>query len=205
MDLPFFFRGFILGFSIAAPVGPIGVLCIRRTLMQGRMIGFVSGLGAASADLFYGAIAAFSLTTISSFLTGQQFWLSLIGGGFLIYLGTKTFLEKPTDTAVKNESDGWQGAFVSTLFLTLTNPITILAFTAMFAGLGFAQGTQRYSFAAVEIVTGVFSGSAAWWGILSLSVGFLREKFSTTTMIWVNRISGVIILLFGLWAIINIF
>jgi threonine/homoserine/homoserine lactone efflux protein len=204
MEVPLFLQGFILGFSIAAPVGPIGVLCIRRTLAQGRLVGFVSGLGAASADMFYGSIAAFGLTAISALLVSKQFILSLVGGGFLLYLGVKTFLEKPASEPAKAEATGLWGAFVSTLFLTLTNPMTIIAFVAMFAGLGLGRNTDAYVLSAIKIVLGVFLGSATWWLILSQGVGFFRDRFTPRAMLWVNRISGLIIMGFGVAALVSL-
>src|SRR5690349_8522723 len=121
-------KGLIIGFSIAAPVGPIGILCIRRTLEHGRFIGFVSGLGAATADGVYGLIAGLGLTVITNFLIGQQWWLQIIGGAFLCYLGVKIFFSKPSNTSAKAEGDKPFTAYVSTLFLTITNPVTILSF-----------------------------------------------------------------------------
>ena len=194
-----FFKGLALGFSIAAPVGVIGVLCIKRTLTQGQLAGFVSGLGAATADGLYGCIAGFGLTFVSRFLTAQQFWLRLIGGVFLCYLGIKTFLDKPAkETSVKKSS--LINAYRSTFFLTLTNPITILSFTAIFAGMGLATTTYR---SAALLIAGVFFGSAAWWLILSSSVRLLRLKLTPRILILINRASGIILLTFGLLALLR--
>ena len=118
MDFSLFLRGLVIGFSIAAPVGPIGVLCIRRTLAEGQMYGLVSGLGAATADALYGCVAAFGLTFISSFLIGYKLLLSLIGGLFLLYLGIKTLLSQPAEDAAKAEGKGLPGAYASTFLLT---------------------------------------------------------------------------------------
>lgn len=204
MDLTFLFRGILIGFSIAAPVGPIGVLCIRRTLADGRAAGLVSGLGAATADALYGCVAGFGLTLISNFLVRQQWWLGLIGGLFLCYLGGKTLLSKPAEQAASAKGSGLLGAYASTFFLTVTNPVTILAFAAIFAGLGLANTRGDYGAAAV-LVLGVFLGSAAWWLLLSGGVSLLRERFTATGLQWVNRISGVIILGFGLFALTTLF
>jgi threonine/homoserine/homoserine lactone efflux protein len=193
-------RGFILGLAIAAPVGPIGVLCIRRTLAQGRLFGFVSGLGAATADAIYGCIAALGLTAISALLVRQQDLLRLLGGLFLCYLGVKTLLARPADRSAAPEGQGLGRACFSTLLLTLTNPITILSFVAVFAGLGVGRASNGYS-AAAAIVLGVFLGSAAWWFLLSGGVSLVRDKFDARAMLWVNRISGTIILGFGLVAL----
>ncbi|HTX78114.1 MAG TPA: LysE family transporter [Longilinea sp.] len=204
MDISFLFRGLVIGFSIAAPVGPIGVLCIRRTLAEGRAAGLVSGLGAATADALYGCVAGFGLAFISSFLVAQQFWLRLIGGMFLCYLGIKTLLAKPAEQAAVVKGNSLAGAYASTFFLTLTNPMTILSFAAIFAGLGLASTGRDYASAGV-LVLGVFLGSALWWLMLSGGVGVFRGKFNLQGLQWINRISGVIIAGFGLFALISIF
>lgn len=204
MDLTFLFRGILIGFSIAAPVGPIGVLCIRRTLANGRAAGLVSGLGAATADALYGCVAGFGLTLISNFLVQQQWWWGLIGGLFLCYLGVKTLLSKPAEQAASAKGTGLLGTYASTFFLTVTNPMTILAFAAIFAGLGLANTSGSYGSAAI-LVLGVFLGSALWWLLLSGGVSLLRERFTTTGLHWVNRVSGVIILGFGLFALSTLF
>ncbi|MBL8062985.1 MAG: LysE family transporter [Anaerolineales bacterium] len=192
-----FLRAFIIGISIAAPVGPIGVLCIRRTLANGKLAGFLSGLGAASADMVYGAVAAFGLSAITSLLVDNAIWLRVIGGLFLLYLGYKTFREKPAEQAAQSAQGGLASMYFSTFFLTITNPMTILAFAAIFAGtmLGKLVGSP------MVMVAGVFAGSAAWWLTLSLGVGFLRDRLNQTHMTWINRISGAIIFLFGLFAL----
>lgn len=192
-----FLQGLIIGFSIAAPVGPIGVLCIRRTLAGGRTIGFLSGLGAATADAVYGSIAGFGLTFIASFLLDQQLWFSLVGGGFLCYLGVKTFLTPPAKTAAPAKGGGLWGAYGSTFFLTLTNPATILSFAAVFAGLGLANTNRSYITAGI-LVLGVFLGSALWWLLLSGGVGLLRRQITPVWLGWVNKLSGAIITGFGL-------
>ena len=195
-----FLRGFLIGFAIAAPVGPIGVLCIRRTLANGRLIGFVSGLGAATADMFYGAVAAFGLTAIQDILVGQQFWLHLLGGLFLIYLGARTFLTKPVDKRVTTDvKRGSLSAYLSALGLTLTNPATIISFTVVFAGI-LPSSVVRGS-SSLALILGVFSGSATWWLTLSGIVGWFRERFTPAWMTWVNRIAGIVILGFGLTAL----
>ncbi len=205
MDITILLRGIIIGFSIAAPVGPIGVLCIRRTLGDGRAVGFTSGMGAATADALYGCVAAFGLTLVSDFLIGQKFWLSLIGGLFLIYLGVKTFTSHPAESSSPDSprGRGLIAAYASTLFLTLTNPATILSFLVIFAGLGIVNET-RNSLAAFILVIGVFIGSALWWLTLSLGVGIFRDRFDTAAMTWVNRISGMIIGAFGIVALLSL-
>jgi len=199
----FFLRGLIIGFSIAAPVGPIGVLCIRRTLADGRASGLISGLGAATADAIYGSIAGFGLTFISSLLIRQQGWLRLVGGSFLCYLGLKTFFARPAEQPATAKGNDLLGAYASTFFLTLTNPMTILSFAAIFAGLGVGSASGNY-FSAGILVLGVFIGSALWWLILSSGVGMIWKKFNPLGLRWINRISGIIITAFGLFVLLSL-
>ena len=199
----FLLRGIILGFSIAAPVGPIGVLCIRRTLAEGRASGFVSGLGAATADAIYGCVAGFGLTFISSFLVNQQVWLRLVGGAFLCYLGIRTFLARPADQAAPAQGNGLIGAYGSTFLLTLTNPMTILSFAAAFAGLGLADIGGEFGSAAM-LVLGVFAGSTLWWLGLNGVVSLFRTRFDARALRWVTRASGITIAGFGLFALLSI-
>ena len=205
MDLSFLLRGLVIGFSIAAPVGPIGVLCIRRTLADGRAAGLVSGLGAASADACYGFIAAFGLTFISNFLIDQKLWLQLFGGAFLCYLGIRTFLAQPATQAqlTSTESRGLLASYSSTLLLTLTNPMTILSFVGIFIALGLASASGNYATAAI-LVIGVFLGSASWWLLLSGGVSLLRSRIDSRALGWVNRISGVVITAFGVAALASL-
>ena len=159
MDADLWLRGLVIGLAIAAPVGPIGVLCIRRTLAEGRAIGFASGLGAATADAFYGSIAGLGITSLSSFLVGGTGFLRFFGGLFLIYLGVRTFLARPTERAAATSRGGLPAAYASTFLLTLANPATILSFAAVFAGLGAGSAGRGYA-AALLLVGGVFCGSA---------------------------------------------
>lgn len=196
-------KGLIIGFSIAAPVGPIGVLCIRRTLAEGRISGFVSGMGAATADALYGCIAGFGVTVVSNVLIGHQGWLRIVGGLFLLVLGVKTFLSQPSDAPPEATGKGLAGAYASTLFLTLTNPVTILAFAAIFAGLGLGNIGEDYT-AGMLLVLGVFLGSACWWLFLSNGIGLFRTWFNGPRLRWVNRLSGVIIAGFGFLAFLSL-
>lgn len=190
----------MIGFSIAAPVGPIGVLCIRRTLGEGRRVGFVSGLGAATADAIYGCIAGFGLTVVSGFLVDQQGWIRLAGGLFLCYLGVRSFFTEPAKRAEPSPGSRPFSAYGSTFLLTLTNPMTILSFAAVFAGLGLLEGGRDY-LAATFLVCGVFVGSALWWFALSGVASLLRERFDVRMVRRVNRISGVVLAVFGLTAL----
>ena len=201
MDFSLLVRGFILGFAIAAPVGPIGLLCIQRTLNQGQLVGLASGLGAATADAFYGAVAAFGLTLVSAFLIEQQFWLALVGGIFLLLPGRAHLPGQPSAArAANSEAKGVGGAYMSTFLLTITNPMTILAFVAIFAGAGLATAGGD-ALAAAWMVVGVFLGSATWWFLLSGGVSLLRSHINGTVLLWVNRAAGAILVIFGVLAI----
>ena len=191
-------QGAVLGFSIAAPVGPIAILLIRRTLSQGLFVGAVSGLGAASADAFYGAIVGFGLASLHNALIKMQFFLSILGGAFLVFLGIKTLFAKPTSQASEpTGGQGVAGAFLSTFLLTLSNPMTLLAFAAVITALGLKTGVDYPT--AVSFVTGVFIGSAAWYLALTALVSQARTRMNEATFRIINQISGIIILGFGIY------
>jgi threonine/homoserine/homoserine lactone efflux protein len=199
MALNFFVRGLVLGFSIAAPVGPIGVLCIRRSIADGQKIGLATGLGAASADAIYGCVAAFGLTAISNFLIGQKFWLGFLGGLFLCYLGVRTFLSRVFEAPAPARSSGLFSAFLSTFFLTVTNPMTILAFVAIFAALGLGELPDYFN--ASALVGGVFAGSALWWLLLSSGAAVFGRRLGAGWMRFLNRFSGTVIFAFGVYSL----
>jgi threonine/homoserine/homoserine lactone efflux protein len=203
MDASFFIRGLIIGLSIAATVGPMSILCIQRTLYKGQLYGLISGLGVATADAVYGSIAGFGLTLIASFLVSQQAWIRLIGGLFLVYLGLKALLARPAERAAAAKANSFVGAYASTFLLTLTNPLTILSFAAIFAGIGVGGASKSYVSATI-VVLGVFIGSALWWCILTGGINLLRGKFTSQWLFWINRISGVIIMLFGVLALLSL-
>lgn len=190
----------MIGFSVAAPVGPIGILCINRTLSKGRVHGFVSGRGAATADAVYGCIAAFGLTFITTFLLTQKIWLQLIGGLFLCYLGVQTFRSQPAEHAAAAKGEGLLCSYTSILLLTVTNPMTILFFIGVFSGVGISKSAFDVA-SALTMVAGVFLGSACWWLSLSFGISLARSKFTNNSLIWVNRISGAVILTFGIFAL----
>lgn len=200
MDLSLFVRGAVIGLAIAAPVGPIGVLCIRRTLADGQLTGFVSGLGAATADLIYGSVAVLGLTALADLLVGVSFWTRLVGGLFLCYLGVRTLREVPAERPAEATARGLAGAYASTLLLTITNPATIIAFAAVFAGLGAASAASGYA-EGLLMVAGVFTGSALWWLILSGATGLLRTRMTPGALRWVNIAAGAVILVFGVVAL----
>jgi len=196
-----FAKGLLFGFLLAATVGPMWVLCFRRTLAQGALAGFVSGMGIAVADGLYGAVAAFGLTAISGFLLQHSFWIGLVGGVFLLYLGVKTLLSRPAvNESIENPAGLAQG-FLSTFGLTLANPPTILAFAAIFAGLGLAS--SDYATAAF-VVLGVFLGSASWWIVLAAGAGWLRGRIGPALFRAINIFSGVSILAFAAWQLATV-
>ena len=195
-------RGLIIGFSVAAPVGPIGVLCIRRTLAQGRLTGFISGLGAATADATYSAIAAFGLAIIAGALVREQRAIRLVGGLFLCYLGLRFLLSRAASDQAQVSGKGLPGAYASTLLLTLANPATILSFAAVFAGLGIGLTGGHGGYASAALTTlGVFTGSTLWWLLLSGGVNLLRARLTPGALRWVNRLSGAILIAFALVAL----
>lgn len=195
----------IMGFAIAAPVGPIGILCIRRTLANGISHGIASGFGAATADAIYGSLIAFGLTAITAFLLDLGVLLNLIGGAFLLYLGITTIRSTVAIDDKAAEPPAQKGLlynYASTLALTITNPMTILVFLGIFAGFGDTLVGSGVS--AVIIVLGVFLGSATWWLFLSLGMGLLRTRITPKMLIWVNRISGLLICGFAIRILIGV-
>lgn len=198
-------KGVVIGFVIAAPVGPIGVLCARRTLMHGRRAGFFSGMGAATADIFYGFIAAFGLTFISNFLVHQQFWFRLVGGILLCMIGLRTLMLKSPGQGNHEPKTAkrYAAMYSSTFLLTLTNPMTIFSFAAVFAGFGLA-GTTNTAFSAATLVLGVFLGSCLWWLMIVGIFTLFKEKVKHHEMQWVNRAAGTIISCSGFLALLSL-
>jgi threonine/homoserine/homoserine lactone efflux protein len=203
MTVILFLKGVVVGFSMAVPVGPIGILCIRRTLLEGRLSGFVSALGLATADVVFGCIAGFGLTFISDFLISQQFWLRLIGGLFLCAIGLKVLMTKFVEREAPSRGKGLVGAYTSMFFLTLTYPMTVLIFLGVFAGLGIGSARGNY-LSIAALVLGVFAGSMLWWAILSSLIGSLRDKFKIQNWQWVNKISGILVIAFGLAVLLSL-
>jgi threonine/homoserine/homoserine lactone efflux protein len=195
-------KGLAVGLAIAAPVGPIGLLCIRRTLSDGQRYGLAAGLGAATADACYGVIAGFGLTFLSRFLLTQHFWLTLGGGVFLCYLGGRTALARPPERTIGADPGQLRSAFFSTLLLTLANPMTIMSFTAVFAGLGL--GTRPAYGLATALVAGIFLGSALWWLLLSSATSLLRSRLNVQWLRGVNWVSAALLFGFGLYALAHL-
>lgn len=203
MAISYFIKGILIGFSLAIPVGPIGLLLIRRTLTHGRMAGLVSGLGAATADGIYGSIAGFGLTLFSNFLMNNSLVLRLMGGAFLCYLGVRIFISKPREKTTKGTEHGSIGNYLSTLILTLTNPLTIISFAALFAASGAVSVPGEPHLTGI-LILGVFCGSSLWWVILSGIISLFHGKLNTAGILILNKISGAIIAAFGLMIFISI-
>jgi threonine/homoserine/homoserine lactone efflux protein len=200
MSGPLLLKSLVLGLSIAAPVGPIGILCIRRSLVDGWIAGLICGLGAATADAMYGALGAFALNSISAWLVRGRVWMTIAGSAFLLYLGVRIFRSAPPETTATAAGSA-TGAYVSTFLLTLANPLTILSFAAAFAGMG--AGAVGYG-GVVTMLVGVFVGSAAWWLILTSVAGAARSRLSPPLFVAINRVSGALLTGFGLYTVMSL-
>ena len=197
MLIGFLLKGMLVGIVIAVPVGPVGILCIRRTILDGRLPGLFSGLGAASADSLFGIIAGFGLTFISDLLFDYQDWLRIGAAAFLLYVGITALMNDPTErTRSGSDPEGLFGDFASTFALTITNPITIISFIAIFGAIGFTGEDATLTHATI-LVAGVWLGSFFWWIGLVAGAGVLRMTFQRRHLVWINRGSGGILVMSG--------
>ena len=202
MEITIFLKGICIGFALAVPIGPIGIMCIRKTLTEGRLRGLIIGLGAATADLIYGTVAAFGLTFISNALFNQRVWIRLVGGTLFLLIGIRAFRARPSKSNLSFNSKGAFGSYISTVFLTLTNPLTIFAFVAVFAALGLGKGLDYFSTSA--LVIGVFIGSSLWFLSLNSGATIFRKKLNLARLRWINRIAGILIMISGIIAIASL-
>jgi len=198
MEMSFFWKGLLFGLLVTIPIGPTGILCIQRTLQFGRISGWISGLGVVVADLIYASFAAFSLTVVSNFVVTGHFWLRLIGGAILLYLGVKTFMAKVSEVMTTAHTT-LLNDFISTFFLMMTNPMTIVGFIVLFASFGLSNIEENF-WNSTALVLGVGFGSVMGWGLICEIVAIFRDKMTSQVMRWVNRIAGVLIIAFGLAA-----
>ncbi|MGA2431701.1 MAG: LysE family translocator [Candidatus Acidiferrum sp.] len=198
-DLELLTKGVLAGLAISAPVGPVNVLCISRTLSKGRSAGLISGLGAAAADTVYGAVAGFSISFVIEFLVREEFWIRLCGGTLLIAIGILYYFKKPQSLHEPGESSA-HSDFVSAFLLNLTNPTTVLSFLALLAALG--MGHHRARWLTVLLIAGIFSGAMLWWLALASTTGHFRDRFDDRAMLWMNRIGGLAIGAFGILTVI---
>jgi threonine/homoserine/homoserine lactone efflux protein len=204
MDIFLFVKGIAVGFAIAAPVGPVGILCIQRSLTKGVLYGLVSGMGAAFADAIFGAIAAFGVSFVADFLDSERFWFQFGGGSLLLVMGCHTLIIPWRDPARAAEAADLAQDSISTFVLTLTNPITIFSLTAVFVAVGITTGTETFSGGAL-VTAGVFSGSALWWSMLCSGVGVFRSVMSSSYLRFIHKASGVVMLIFGAGVLIHVF
>jgi len=202
----FIIKGLIIGFLASIPLGPVGVLCIQRTINKGRIHGVVSGMGAATIDSFFALVAALGLTYIINFIEEQHFFIQLIGGGILIFLGAKIFNTNPIKQIRRHrrKKNKLIEDYFSILFLTLSNPLAVFLFVAAFAGIGIVSN-ESSSFNSMLVVVGVFSGAMVWWSSLTFFVDLFRKKFRLKQLWWINKIAGILIIVFGIAAMISVF
>jgi threonine/homoserine/homoserine lactone efflux protein len=197
MLIGFLLKGILVGVVIAVPVGPVGILCIRRTILDGRLAGLFSGLGAATADSVFGIIAGFGLTVISDSLFYYQDYLRVGAAAFLLYVGVSALMSDPmSKRRSEDDPNGLFGDFASTFVLTITNPVTILSFLAIFGAIGFTGEEATMAHAAI-LVAGVWGGSFLWWIGLIAGAGFLRLSFRRQHLVWINRGSGGVLVAAG--------
>jgi threonine/homoserine/homoserine lactone efflux protein len=204
--LSLFFQSYGIGFVAAATLGPIALIVIQRTLKHGWRVGAASGVGVALADSLFGLTGALGLAALTHVLVETQFWIRLVGGGILIFLGLKPFFtaQKPADLSAASPAPaaaGLAGAAGSIFLLTLTNPMTILFFSAVYAGLAAGEGfpADLGWLGLAGFSGGIFAGSFTWWLILSGVVATARQRFQLDRLVWLNRASGLWIAAFGLW------
>lgn len=205
MDFQIVFQGLVIGFTAAVALGPIAMLVIQRTLRRGWAYGAASGAGVALADGVYGLVGGLGLTAVTEALLGHQTALRAVGGGVLVYLGLKTLLSpvEAAGTAEEKATGGFLGAVASIFLLTLSNPVTILFFAAVYAGLSL-QGAEPSAGQAAGFSLGVLAGSLVWWLILVSGVEVLRERFKAERLTWLNRLTGVVIAGFGVWILLSL-
>ena len=202
MEPIIFLKGLIIGFAMAVPIGPIGVLCIRKTLAEGHSRGLIIGLGGATADSLLAGIAAFGLTFISDVIATQHFWLSVAGGVLLLYLGIRTYRARRKDVVIPFDRKGFLGSYVPAFLLALTNPVTIFAFVAVFAAFGL--GHKLVIISACILVLGVFIGSCLWFLTLGYIATIFRKRLDSGGLRWVNRIAGILIIMSGVAAFVSV-
>lgn len=204
--IKYLLNGILVGFTASMPLGPIGVLCIQKTLNKGRMAGLVSGMGAATADTIYAIIAGFGLTFITNFIVNQQFYLRILSAIALFYLGFKIFRTNPAIQLRRDnrKSPNLLADYLSILFLTISNPLTLLLFGAVFAGFGIIEGNADFK-SVFLLICGVFIGATLWWTLLTGIVNMFRSKFRLKRLWWINKITGALIIVFSIIAVGSVF
>ncbi|WP_018338514.1 LysE family translocator [Butyricimonas synergistica] len=208
-DILYLFKGMLVGLMVSIPLGPMGVLIIQKTLHKGALSGFIAGMGAASADLFYAAVAAFGLGFVINIVQAHELLLQIIGGIFLIVIGLKIYFDNPIRQIRQRRQGrvsktGLLGDYLSLFFLTVSNPITVVVFMAVFAGMS-VFGESSSLLGEVLVVAGVLLGGGVWWYTLSTLVNIFRKKFRLRVLITINRVSGMVITVLGALVILSAF
>ena len=196
-------EGILIGFVVAVPVGPLGLLCISRALAVGALCGLLSGLGVATADAVAAGIAALGISLVSDFLSSYQIILRMVGGSFLCYLGWQTYWSEPEEHLTSSPVKSLFNAYATMFFLTVSNPVTMLSFIAIYAGWHVPSLHGRY-FAATALALGVFVGSASWWVAMFVAMTAGHGNFNLRAIHWVHRISGVLIAGFGVAILLSL-
>ena len=206
MELQFIIKGIIIGLLVSTPIGPMGILCVQRTLNKGKSSGFSSGMGIATADAIFALIAGLGISFIIHFLSEQQLIIKMIGGLVIAFIGLKIFIANPVKQLKKHRREGKNlfEDFISILFMALSNPFTVFLYIAIFAGLNLHDVSTGYS-SALLVVTGVFVGASISWFTISTVVNYFRPKIRLRKLMWINRIAGLTIILFGVFAICSLF
>lgn len=202
----FLFKGLFLGLLVSVPLGPVGVMCIQRTINRGLKSGFISGLGAAAADTFYAILASVGFGFIVTFINREKYWIQLIGAIIIILIGIKTFYTNPAAEIrnLRNNKKKPMGEFLSVFFITLSNPVPFFVFLASFAGFNMMDENTNY-LSGILLIGGIFTGALAWWYILSLGISKFRDKIRLRNIWWLNKIMGVIIVICGLIVLYKLF
>ncbi len=207
MILQYIIKGIIIGLAVSIPLGPIGVLIIQKTIQKGRLYGFISGMGAAAADTLYATIAALGVSVVVNFIKAQEFYLQVAGSVFLIYLGARIYLSNPIKqlrAQYRGGKRGMLGDFLSTFFLTASNPVTVFVFVGIFAGASVFKTEPRLQDHLV-LVASVMLGCVLWWFSLSTIINIFRRKFRLKQLFRINKTSGIIIAILGFLALLASF
>lgn len=200
-ELLVYLNGFFLGIAIAAPVGPIALLCIKRTLLHGRVIGISTGLGAAAADSFYGGVAVIGISFILDFIQGHHHEFRVLGGGFLFLLAINTYRSDPHKINKSPDAKSWLSSFVTGFILTLTNPLTLIAFMTSFAAFGIGSHFTKIDQA--TFIFGILTGACAWWLFLTWIVLIFRRKISARLVGRINKSAAIVLSLIALYAVLS--
>jgi threonine/homoserine/homoserine lactone efflux protein len=196
MDFSLFIQGIVIGLTLAVPVGPIALICIQRTLTDGRFHGIFSGIGVATADSFYAAVTVLGLTMISGVIIAHQFLFRFLAGIVLIFVGIRVFMSLPSCVCAKTVHETYFKDYLSMVGIAIANPLTLVFFLIVLPGFGIVINSTTF-LSAAEFIAGVFFGSTAWWILLCGAIGSMRSSFSVKTLGLINRVSGVIISVCG--------